>query len=61
MLFFYDYQWTDSGDPSLIRWRLSFEKSSIKGEENDKTELILLIDLQKDASSYKINNIQKIK
>jgi len=59
--FFYDYKWTDLGDPSLIRWRLSFEKSSIKGEKNDKTELILLIDLQKDASSYKINNIQKIK
>jgi len=59
--FFYDYKWTDSGEPSSIRWRLSFEKSRLKGEENDKTELILLIDLEKDASSYKINCIQKVK
>ena len=59
--FFYDYKWTDSGEPSSIRWRLSFEKNKLKGEENDKTELILLLDLEKDASSYKINVIQKIK
>ena len=59
--FFYDYKWTDSGEPSSIRWRLSFEKSSLKGEENNKTELILLIDLEKNASSYKINSIQKVK
>ena len=58
--FFYDYKWTDSGEPTSIRWRLSFEKSNLKGQENDKTELILLIDLEKDASSYKINSIQKI-
>ena len=57
--FFYDYKWTDSGEPSSLRWRLSFEKSSLKGEANDKTELILLLDLEKDASSYKINVIQK--
>ena len=59
--FFYDYKWTDSGEPSSIRWRLSFEKSNLKGEESDKSELILLIDLEKDASSYKINSIQKVK
>jgi hypothetical protein len=59
--FFYDYKWTDSGEPTSIRWRLSFEKSNLKGQENDKTELILLIDLEKDASSYKINCIQKVK
>ena len=59
--FFYDYKWTDSGEPTSIRWRLSFEKSNLKGQENDKTELILLIDLEKDASSYKINSIQKVK
>jgi len=59
--FFYDYKWTDSGEPSSIRWRLSFEKSRLKGEENNKTELILLIDLEKDTSSYKINCIQKVK
>ena len=59
--FFYDYKWTGSGEPSSIRWRLSFEKSSLKGDENNKTELILLIDLEKNASSYKINSIQKVK
>ena len=59
--FFYDYNWTESGEPSFIRWRLSFEKSNLKGAENDKTEFILLIDLEKEASSYKINCIQKIK
>ncbi|MCE5221598.1 MAG: hypothetical protein LLF98_10150 [Clostridium sp.] len=59
--FFYDYKWTDSGEPLSIRWRLSFEKSHLKGEQNDKTELILLIDLEKDTSSYKINCIQKVK
>ena len=59
--FFYDYKWTDSGEPSSLRWRLSFEKNKLKGEENDKTELILLLDLEKDASSYKINAIQKFK
>ena len=58
--FFYDYKWTDSGEPSSLRWRLSFEKSNLKGEANNKTELILLLDLEKDASSYKINVIQKI-
>ena len=59
--FFYDYKWTESGEPSSIRWRLSFEKSNLKGEANDKTEFILLLDLEKDNSSYKINAIQKIK
>lgn len=59
--FFYDYKWTESGEPSAIRWRLSFEKSSLKGTENAESEFVLLIDLEKQASSYKINSIQKIK
>ena len=59
--FFYDYKWTDSGDPASIRWRLSFEKSNFKGLKNDKTEFILLIDLEKEDSYYKINSIQIIK
>jgi hypothetical protein len=59
--FFYDYKWTDSGEPLSIRWRLSFEKSNLKSSKNDKTELLLLIDLKKDDSSYKIDSIQKIK
>lgn len=59
--FFYDYKWTESGEPSSIRWRLSFEKSNFKGLKNDKNEFILLIDLEKNESFYKINTIQKLK
>ncbi|RII35305.1 hypothetical protein D2A34_08850 [Clostridium chromiireducens] len=60
--FFYDYRWNDSGEPSSIRWRLSFEKSDKKGSNAGKSELVLLIDLNLDQidSSYKINSIQKI-
>jgi len=58
--FFYDYKWTESLEPSAIRWRLSFEKSNLKGT-NNKSELILLIDFEKQGSSYKINSIQKAK
>lgn len=58
--FFYDYKWTQTGEPSAIRWRLSFEKSGLKGTSN-KSEFILLIDLEKNGSSYKINSIQKVK
>ena len=59
--FFYDYKWTESYEPSSLRWRLSFEKSSFKGSQNDKNEFILLLDLEKYNTSYKINSIQKIK
>lgn len=59
--FFYDYEWNDSCIPTCIKWRLSFEKSNLKGNENDKDEFVLLIDLVKDntsSSSYKIASIQ---
>lgn len=59
--FFYDYEWNDSGSPACIKWRLSFEKSSLKGSDSDKQELVLLIDLHKNndsPSSYKITSIQ---
>ncbi|MDO5517743.1 MAG: hypothetical protein Q4F66_09315 [Clostridium sp.] len=59
--FFYDYEWNDSGIPTCIKWRLSFEKNNLKGNEADKGELVLLIDLFKDnssSSSYKITSIQ---
>ncbi|OOM76752.1 hypothetical protein [Clostridium sp. BL-8] len=59
--FFYDYRWNEFGDPSAIRWRLSFEKSNSKSTVNSKSELIFLVDLVKDGSSYKINAIQKTK
>lgn len=58
--FFYDYEWNDMSIPTAIKWRLSFEKNVLKGNENDKEELVLLIDLIKDSSpsSYKISSIQ---
>lgn len=59
--FFYDYRWDESGTPSAIRWRLSFEKNNPKGSHNSKSEIIFLIDLIKDGSAYKINAIQKNK
>lgn len=59
--FFYDYRWNESGDASAIRWRLSFEKYNSKGTRNNKSEIVFLIDLVKDGSSYKINAIQKAK
>jgi hypothetical protein len=59
--FFYDYKWNESYEPSSLRWRLSFEKSSFKGSQNDKSEFIILLDLEKQNTSYKINSIQKIK
>lgn len=57
--FFYDYDWDDYGQPTTFKWRLSFEKSKLKGMESDKNEMILLIDLIKDDNSYKITSIQK--
>lgn len=59
--FFYDYEWNDSSDPSAIKWRLSFEKNNLKGSENDKSELVLLLNLNKINNSYKITSIQKSK
>lgn len=57
--FFYDYEWNDSGQPSAIKWRLSFEKNNLKGSETDKNELVLLLDLKKFDNTYKITSIQK--
>lgn len=59
--FFYDYKWNESYVPSSLRWRLSFEKSSYKGNTNDKSEFTLLLDLEKTGDLYKINSIQRIK
>lgn len=57
--FFYDYEWDDLSNPVSIKWRLSFEKNNLKGNDSDKTELILLIDIHKENdSSYKITSIQ---
>lgn len=59
--FFYDYRWNESGEPSAIRWRLSFKKNNPKSSNVNKDELVFLIDLVKYGTSYKINAIQKSK
>ena len=59
--FFYDYEWNDSGDPIAFKWRLSFEKNKLIGQDGDKEELCILIDLIKDHANYKITTIQKVK
>ncbi|AQS10885.1 hypothetical protein CLOBY_30340 [Clostridium saccharobutylicum] len=59
--FFYDYEWNNSGEPTAIKWRLSFEKNKLKGSINDKSEFVILVDVVKSNSSYKISSIQKSK
>ena len=59
--FFYDYEWNDSGEPIALKWRLSFEKNKLNGQDGDKEELCILLDVIKDHSQYKITTIQKSK
>ncbi len=59
--FFYDYDWNSSGEPIALKWRLSFEKNKLNGQDGDKSEFCILIDVIKDHSSYKITTIQKTK
>lgn len=59
--FFYDYEWNDNGDPTHIKWRLSFEKNALNGSEGNKEEIIIFLDVKKDSSLYKITSIQKSK
>lgn len=59
--FFYDYEWNDNGDPTHIKWRLSFEKNALNGNEGNKEEIIIFLDVKKDSSLYKITSIQKSK
>ena len=59
--FFYDYKWDANGDPTNIKWRLSFEKNALKGSEGNKDEIIIFLDVKKDSSLYKITSIKKSK
>ena len=59
--FFYDYEWNDNGDPTNIKWRLSFEKNALNGSEGNKEEFIIFLDVKKDSSLYKITSIKKTK
>ncbi|GAA0078338.1 hypothetical protein UT300005_27170 [Clostridium sp. CTA-5] len=59
--FFYDYEWDSSGDPTSLKWRLTFEKSKLKGSENDKNELVLSLDCHLNDSNYNITSIEKLK
>ena len=59
--FFYDYKWDANGDPTNIKWSLSFEKNALKGSEGNKDEIIIFLDVKKDSSLYKITSIKKSK
>lgn len=59
--FFYDYEWNDNNEPTRIKWRLSFEKNYLKGNEGNKDEIVIILDIKKETSSYKIDSIQKAK
>ena len=59
--FFYDYEWDNSSNPISLKWRLTFEKNKLKGEEGDKNEVIFYIDSNLEDSSFRITSIKKIK
>lgn len=57
--FFYDYDWNEYNEPIAIKWILSFEKNKLSGQDGDKEEMCVFLDIIKDHSSYKITTIQK--
>ena len=59
--FFYDYDWNDYAEPISLKWLLSFEKNKLNGNDGDKEELNIFLDIIKDHSTYKITTIQKSK
>lgn len=59
--FFYDYDWNDYSQPIALKWILSFEKNKLNGQDGDKEELCVFVDVIKDHSMYKITTIQKSK
>lgn len=59
--FFYDYDWNDNNEPISIKYRLSFKQESLTKSPKEENELILLIDLAKTDTNYKITSIQKCK
>lgn len=59
--FFYDYEWSDSGEVTALKWKISFEKNKLKGLESDKDELVLNLDLKKENNYFKIISIEDSK
>ncbi|WP_294153168.1 hypothetical protein [uncultured Clostridium sp.] len=59
--FFYDYDWNEYEEPTAIQWILSFEKNKLNGQDGDKEEMCVFLDIIKDHPSYKITTIQKSK
>ena len=59
--FFYDYGWNDYGEPNALKWILSFEKNKLNGQDGDKEELCVFLDVIKDHTMYKITTIQESK
>lgn len=58
--FFYDYEWDTAGEPTAFKWRLSFEKNKLTGQDGDKEELSIVLDVVKVQNSYQIKSIQKV-
>ncbi|AOR24223.1 hypothetical protein [Clostridium taeniosporum] len=59
--FFYDYEWDNFNNPTSLKWRLTFEKNKLKGEEGDKSEVIFYIDSNLGDNSFRISSFKKIK
>ncbi|AIY79284.1 hypothetical protein FDC58_09000 [Clostridium botulinum] len=59
--FFYDYDWDSYSNATSLKWRLTFEKNKLKGEEGDKSEVIFYLDSMIEDSNFKIVSIKRIK
>ncbi|MBN1065656.1 hypothetical protein DVV81_12555 [Clostridium botulinum] len=59
--FFYDYNWDSYSNATSLKWRLTFEKNKLKGEEGDKSEVIFYLDSTIEDSNFKIISIKRIK
>ncbi|ACD52762.1 hypothetical protein FDB55_04435 [Clostridium botulinum] len=59
--FFYDYDWDSYSNSTSLKWRLTFEKNKLKGEEGDKSEVIFYLDSKVEDSNFKIISIKRIK
>ena len=51
MLFFYDYDWNSSGEPIALKWRLSFEKNKLNGQDGGTSKIYVLNTKQRNILS----------
>lgn len=58
--YFTDISWDDSGNPSSLKWYLSFEKVSKTAHDEPKSELFLILTVTKDeVNEFRISSIKK--